>query len=68
MVPGNDGHHEGKIKDSNMEDRYWLLALVSWIQTEHMMEGEHASDVRYGHSKSSSSAFTVFMWSCLSGV
>lgn len=24
MVPGNDGHHEGKIKDSNMEDRYEL--------------------------------------------
>lgn len=22
MVPGNDGHHDSKIKDSNMEDRY----------------------------------------------
>lgn len=24
MVPGNDGHHDSKIKDSNMEDRYRL--------------------------------------------
>lgn len=24
MVPGNDGHHDSKIKDSNMEDRYKL--------------------------------------------
>lgn len=24
MVPGNEGHHDSKIKDSNMEDRYKL--------------------------------------------
>lgn len=28
MVPGNDGHHDSKIKDSNMEDRYDILKML----------------------------------------
>lgn len=52
MVPGNDGHHDGKIKDSNMEDRYGVSSLSRDGQTcirWHVYRIDHQKVVIYAH-------------------
>lgn len=55
MVPGNDGHHDSKIKDSNMEDRYKLKCCTI------LFVSNRAFDVWYGHHESSNKALKLFI-------
>uniref|UniRef100_A0A8D3CH68 Furry homolog, like n=1 Tax=Scophthalmus maximus TaxID=52904 RepID=A0A8D3CH68_SCOMX len=45
MVPGNDGHHDSKIKDSNMEDRYQInyIRTIS-LHPSHLTQSQCVSD------------------------
>uniref|UniRef100_A0A3Q3JHT0 Furry homolog, like n=1 Tax=Monopterus albus TaxID=43700 RepID=A0A3Q3JHT0_MONAL len=48
MVPGNDGHHDGKIKDSNMEESYTHLDIYSGLNSNlncqhHRLESRYSS-------------------------
>lgn len=48
MVPGNDGHHDTKIKDSNMEDRYRLkCCTILCVKQRLMREVGHRKNVWY---------------------
>uniref|UniRef100_A0A671Y8T5 Furry homolog, like n=1 Tax=Sparus aurata TaxID=8175 RepID=A0A671Y8T5_SPAAU len=53
MVPGNDGHHEGKIKDSNMEDSYTHLDIYSGLNSN-LNRQHHRLESRYSSSSGGS--------------
>ncbi|XP_067370555.1 protein furry homolog-like isoform X5 [Channa argus] len=53
MVPGNDGHHEGKIKDSNMEDSYTHLDIYSGLNSN-LNQQHHRLESRYSSSSGGS--------------
>ncbi|XP_047199135.1 protein furry homolog-like isoform X6 [Hippoglossus stenolepis] len=53
MVPGNDVHHEGKIKDSNMEDSYTHLDIYSGLNSN-LNRQHHRLESRYSSSSGGS--------------
>ncbi|XP_068581466.1 protein furry homolog-like isoform X2 [Cebidichthys violaceus] len=53
MVPGNDGHHDGKIKDSNMEDSYTHLDIYSGLNSN-LNRQHHRLESRYSSSSGGS--------------
>uniref|UniRef100_A0A3P8WVZ6 Furry homolog, like n=1 Tax=Cynoglossus semilaevis TaxID=244447 RepID=A0A3P8WVZ6_CYNSE len=53
MVPGNDGHHDSKIKDSNMEDSYTHLDIYSGL-TSNLNRQHHRLESRYSSSSGGS--------------
>uniref|UniRef100_A0A671YH72 Furry homolog, like n=1 Tax=Sparus aurata TaxID=8175 RepID=A0A671YH72_SPAAU len=55
MVPGNDGHHEGKIKDSNMEDRYDNLN-----RQHHRLESRYSSSSGGSYEEEKSDSMPLY--------
>ncbi|XP_075943435.1 protein furry homolog-like isoform X3 [Anarhichas minor] len=53
MVPGNDGHHDTKIKDSNMEDSYTHLDIYSGLNSN-LNRQHHRLESRYSSSSGGS--------------
>ncbi|KAM4547917.1 protein furry homolog-like isoform 5-T5 [Odontesthes bonariensis] len=53
MVPGNDGHHDSKIKDSNMEDSYTHLDIYSGLNSN-LNRQHHRLESRYSSSSGGS--------------
>ncbi|XP_061593948.1 protein furry homolog-like isoform X5 [Cololabis saira] len=53
MVPGSDGHHDGKIKDSNMEDGYTHLDFHCGLNTN-LNRQHHRLESRYSSSSGGS--------------
>ncbi|AWP11203.1 putative protein furry -like-like [Scophthalmus maximus] len=53
MVPGNDGHHDSKIKDSNMEDSYAHLDIYSGLNSN-LNRQHHRLESRYSSSSGGS--------------
>ncbi|XP_060933822.1 protein furry homolog-like isoform X4 [Limanda limanda] len=53
MVPGNEVHHEGKIKDSNMEDSYTHLDIYSGLNSN-LNRQHHRLESRYSSSSGGS--------------
>ncbi|XP_068175819.1 protein furry homolog-like isoform X3 [Antennarius striatus] len=53
MVPGNESHHDGKIKDSNMEDSYTHLDIYSGLNSN-LNRQHHRLESRYSSSSGGS--------------
>uniref|UniRef100_A0AAQ5ZZ30 Furry homolog, like n=1 Tax=Amphiprion ocellaris TaxID=80972 RepID=A0AAQ5ZZ30_AMPOC len=53
MVPGNDGHHDSKMKDSNMEDSYTHLDIYSGLNSN-LNRQHHRLESRYSSSSGGS--------------
>ncbi|XP_019752122.1 protein furry homolog-like isoform X1 [Hippocampus comes] len=53
MVPGHDGHHDGKVKDSNMEDSYTHLDIYGGLNTN-LNRQHHRLESRYSSSSGGS--------------
>ncbi|XP_078141897.1 protein furry homolog-like isoform X4 [Centroberyx gerrardi] len=53
MVPGNDGHHDSKVKDSNMEDSYTHLDIYSGLNSN-LNRQHHRLESRYSSSSGGS--------------
>uniref|UniRef100_A0A672IIV2 Furry homolog, like n=1 Tax=Salarias fasciatus TaxID=181472 RepID=A0A672IIV2_SALFA len=53
MVPGNDGHHDTKIKDSNMEESYTHLDIYSGLNSN-LNRQHHRLESRYSSSSGGS--------------
>ncbi|KAK2835881.1 hypothetical protein Q5P01_016365 [Channa striata] len=53
MVPGNDGHHDSKIKDSNVEDSYTHLDIYSGLNSN-LNRQHHRLESRYSSSSGGS--------------
>ncbi|XP_034386416.1 protein furry homolog-like isoform X6 [Cyclopterus lumpus] len=53
MVPGNEGHHDSKIKDSNMEDSYTHLDIYSGLNSN-LNRQHHRLESRYSSSSGGS--------------
>ncbi|XP_067453721.1 protein furry homolog-like isoform X7 [Thunnus thynnus] len=54
MVPGNDGHHDSKIKDSNMEDSYTHLDISYGGLNSNLNRQHHRLESRYSSSSGGS--------------
>uniref|UniRef100_A0A8D0DGJ5 Furry homolog, like n=1 Tax=Sander lucioperca TaxID=283035 RepID=A0A8D0DGJ5_SANLU len=55
MVPGNDGHHDSKIKDSNMEDRYNNLN-----RQHHRLESRYSSSSGGSYEEEKSDSMPLY--------
>uniref|UniRef100_A0A671NL20 Protein furry homolog-like n=1 Tax=Sinocyclocheilus anshuiensis TaxID=1608454 RepID=A0A671NL20_9TELE len=53
MVPGHDGHHESKIKDSNTEDSYTHLDIYTGLNSN-LNRQHHRLESRYSSSSGGS--------------
>uniref|UniRef100_A0A7N8XMD6 Furry homolog, like n=1 Tax=Mastacembelus armatus TaxID=205130 RepID=A0A7N8XMD6_9TELE len=53
MVPGNDGHHDGKVKESNVEDSYTHLDIYSGLNSN-LNRQHHRLESRYSSSSGGS--------------
>ncbi|KAK5870409.1 hypothetical protein PBY51_025045 [Eleginops maclovinus] len=53
MVPGTEGHHEGKMKDPNMEDSYTHLDIYSGLNSN-LNRQHHRLESRYSSSSGGS--------------
>uniref|UniRef100_A0A672ZDI0 Furry homolog, like n=1 Tax=Sphaeramia orbicularis TaxID=375764 RepID=A0A672ZDI0_9TELE len=53
MVPGNDSHHDSKMKDSNMEDSYAHLDIYSGLNSN-LNRQHHRLESRYSSSSGGS--------------
>ncbi|XP_053709672.1 protein furry homolog-like isoform X3 [Synchiropus splendidus] len=53
MVPGNDSHHDSKIKDSNLEDSYIHMDIYSGLNTN-LNRQHHRLESRYSSSSGGS--------------
>ncbi|XP_037830132.1 protein furry homolog-like isoform X4 [Kryptolebias marmoratus] len=53
MVPGNEGHHDSKTKDSNMEDSYTHLDIYSGLNSN-LNRQHHRLESRYSSSSGGS--------------
>ncbi|XP_068599918.1 protein furry homolog-like [Brachionichthys hirsutus] len=53
MVPGNDAHHDSKVKDSNMEDSYTHLDIYSGLNSN-LNRQHHRLESRYSSSSGGS--------------
>ncbi|XP_029002067.2 protein furry homolog-like isoform X3 [Betta splendens] len=53
MVPENDGHHDSKVKDSNMEDSYTHLDIYSGLNSN-LNRQHHRLESRYSSSSGGS--------------
>ncbi|XP_024114738.1 protein furry homolog-like isoform X7 [Oryzias melastigma] len=53
MVPGNDGHHDSKLKDPNMEESYTHLDIYSGLNSN-LNRQHHRLESRYSSSSGGS--------------
>ncbi|XP_076873674.1 protein furry homolog-like isoform X3 [Brachyhypopomus gauderio] len=65
MVPGPDGHHENKIKDSNMEDNYTHLDIYSGLNSNlnrqhHRLESRYSSSSGGSYEEEKSDSMPVY--------
>uniref|UniRef100_A0A673M1U7 Protein furry homolog-like n=1 Tax=Sinocyclocheilus rhinocerous TaxID=307959 RepID=A0A673M1U7_9TELE len=65
MVPGHDGHHESKIKDSNMEDSYTHLDIYTGLNSNlnrqhHRLESRYSSSSGGSYEEEKSDSMPVY--------
>uniref|UniRef100_A0A672MU90 Protein furry homolog-like n=1 Tax=Sinocyclocheilus grahami TaxID=75366 RepID=A0A672MU90_SINGR len=65
MVPGPDGHHESKIKDSNMEDSYTHLDIYTGLNSNlnrqhHRLESRYSSSSGGSYEEEKSDSMPVY--------
>ncbi|XP_041646853.1 protein furry homolog-like isoform X11 [Cheilinus undulatus] len=65
MVPGNEGHHDSKLKDPNMEDSYTHLDIYSGLNSNlnrqhHRLESRYSSSSGGSYEEEKSDSMPVY--------